>query len=177
MVTTNLNNMFLWIPSHEGSDETSFDLVQLISFPALHRLIHWCILPVPFWNVLFSWLLFSCQVVSNSVTTPWTVQAPLSMGFPRQEYFSGLPFPSLGDPPDPAIEPRSPALQTDALPSEPPGKPGSKHLLISWLQSPSAVILDPQKNKVWDCFHCFSLYFPWSDRTGCHDLRFLNVEL
>ena len=55
--------------------------------------------------------------------------------------------------------------------------PRSKRLLISWLQSPSAVILEPPKNKVWHCFHCFPNYFPWSDGTGCHDLRFLNVEL
>ena len=57
--------------------------------------------------------------------TPWTVayQAPLSMGFSRQGYWSGLPFPSPGDLPDPGIEPGSPVLQTDALPSEPPGKP------------------------------------------------------
>ena len=55
--------------------------------------------------------------------------------------------------------------------------PRSKHLFISWLQSPSAVILEPPKNKVWHCFHCFPIYFPWSDGTGCHDLRFLNVEL
>ena len=55
--------------------------------------------------------------------------------------------------------------------------PRSKRLLISWLQSPSAVILEPQKNKVWHCFHCFPIYFPWSDGTRCHDLRFLNVEL
>ena len=54
--------------------------------------------------------------------------------------------------------------------------PGSKRLLISWLQSPSAVILEPQKNKVWHCFHCFPIYFPWSNGTGCHDLRFLNAE-
>ena len=53
--------------------------------------------------------------------TPWTVayQAPLSMGFSRQEYWSGLPFPSPGDLPDPGIEPRSTTLQTDTLPSEP----------------------------------------------------------
>ena len=52
--------------------------------------------------------------------TPWTVapQAPLSMGFSRQEYWSGLPFPSPGDLPDPGIEPRSPTLQADALLSE-----------------------------------------------------------
>ena len=56
--------------------------------------------------------------------TPWMAayQAPRSMGFSRQEYWSGLPFPSPGDLPNPGIEPRSPALQTDALPSEPPGK-------------------------------------------------------
>ena len=55
--------------------------------------------------------------------TPWTVayQAPPSMGFSRQECWSGLPFPSPEDLPDPGIEPESPALQADALPSEPPG--------------------------------------------------------
>ena len=58
--------------------------------------------------------------------TLWTIahQAPLSMGFSRQEYWSGLPFPSPGDLPNPGIEPWSPALQADALSSEPPGKPG-----------------------------------------------------
>ena len=56
---------------------------------------------------------------------PWTVayQAPSSMEFSRQEYWSGLPFPSPGDLPDPGIEPGSPALQADTLPSEAPGKP------------------------------------------------------
>ena len=55
--------------------------------------------------------------------TPWTVvyQAPPSMGFSRQEYWSGVPFPFPGDIPDPGIEPWSPALQADALPSEPRG--------------------------------------------------------
>ena len=55
--------------------------------------------------------------------TSWTVarQAPLSMGFSRQEYWSGLPFPSPGDLPDPGIESGSPAFQADSLPSEPPG--------------------------------------------------------
>jgi len=57
--------------------------------------------------------------------TPWTVayQAPLSMGFSRQECWSGLPFPSPGDLPNPGIEPGSLALRADTLPSEPPGKP------------------------------------------------------
>ena len=54
--------------------------------------------------------------------------------------------------------------------------PRSKRLLISWLQSPSAVILELPQNKVWHCFHCFPIYFPWSDGTRCHDLSFLNVE-
>ena len=55
--------------------------------------------------------------------------------------------------------------------------PGSKRLLISWLQSPSAVILEPPKYKVSHGFYCFPIYFPWSDETRCHDLSFLNVEL
>ena len=56
--------------------------------------------------------------------TPWAAahQAPLSMEFSRQEYWSGLPFPSLGGLPNPGIEPLSPALQADILPSETPGK-------------------------------------------------------
>ena len=63
--------------------------------------------------------------VRPGLCNPWTVahQAPPSMGFSRQEYWSGLPFPSPGDLPDPVIEPRSPTLQADALTSAPPGKP------------------------------------------------------
>ena len=62
--------------------------------------------------------------------TPWTVayEAPLSIEFSRQEYWSGLPYPPPRDLPDPGIKPRSPALQADALPSEPPGKP-----LLGWM--------------------------------------------
>ena len=55
--------------------------------------------------------------------------------------------------------------------------PRSKCLLISWLQSPSAVTLEPPQNKFSHCFHCLPIYFPWSDGTRCHDLSFLNVEL
>ena len=67
----------------------------------------------------------SCSVISNPSANLWTVahQAPLSMEFPRQEYWSGLPFPSPGDLPDPGIEPSSLVLQADSLLSEPPGKP------------------------------------------------------
>ena len=65
------------------------------------------------------------SVLSDSCVTPWTVacQAPLSMGSPRQEYWSGSPFPSPGDLLDPGIEPTSPALQVDSLPSEPSSNP------------------------------------------------------
>ena len=60
--------------------------------------------------------------------TSWTVayQAPQSMEFSRHEYWSGLPFPSPGDLPNPGIEPRSSVLQADTLPSEPPGKLAGK---------------------------------------------------
>ena len=68
--------------------------------------------------------------------TLWTIahQAPPSMGFSRQEYWSGLPFPSPGDLPNPGIEPRSPTLQADALTSAPPGKPLEMRIgEIKWL--------------------------------------------
>ena len=56
--------------------------------------------------------------------TPWTVayQAPLPVGFSRQEFWSGLLLPSPGDLPNPGTEPGSPSLQADTLPSEPPGR-------------------------------------------------------
>ena len=55
--------------------------------------------------------------------------------------------------------------------------PRRKRLLISWLKSPSAVILEPKKNEVCHCFHCLPIYLPWSDRTRCHGPSFLNIEL
>ena len=63
--------------------------------------------------------------MSNSFVTLWTVacQAPMSMGFPKQECWSGLPFPSPGDIPDLGIEPGPPALQTDSLPLSHLGSP------------------------------------------------------
>ena len=77
---------------------------------------------------------FSCVRLS---VTPWTVayQAPPSLEFSRQDYLSGLPFPSPGDLPDPGIEPGSPMLQADALPSEPPEKPYSSHRSMTILKS------------------------------------------
>ena len=59
------------------------------------------------------------------LVTPWSIalQAPLSMGFSKQEYWSGLPFPSAGDLPNPGIAPWSPALQADSLPTELQWKP------------------------------------------------------
>ena len=54
--------------------------------------------------------------------------------------------------------------------------PRSKRLLISWLQSPSAMILEPKKDKAWHCFHCFPVYLPWSNGTRCHELSFLTAE-
>ena len=82
---------------------------------------HWVsrLLPCPSYCKVWShW------VMSDSVT-PWTVvyQDPPSMGFSRQKYWSRLPFPSPGDPPNPGIKPRFPALQVDPLPAGPPGKP------------------------------------------------------
>ena len=82
-------------------------------------------------------LLLSHWVVSDSFVTPWIVvhQAPLSMGFPRQEYWSGLSFPSPRDLPNPGIEPMSPALAGGFFTTEPPGSP------FKWYR-------DTNKNKI-----------------------------
>ena len=84
---------------------------------------------------MFVCVCVSCSVLSRFccvrlLATPWTVahQAPLSMGFSRQEYWNGFPFPSTGDLPDPEIEPGCPTLQAESLPSEPPGKPSDVYL-------------------------------------------------
>ena len=84
--------------------------------------------------------------------TPWTVayQAPLSMGFSRQGYWSGLPFPSPGDLPDPGIKPRSPTLQAEALPSEPPGKP--IYSLTTYLFILNCFCLRKSLGKAWCIF-------------------------
>ena len=83
--------------------------------------------------------------MSDSFVTPWTVarQAPLSVGFSRQEYWSGLPFPPPGDHPDPGIEHTSPALAGRFFISEPPVTPKSEFVSIfcicfHWL---SAILL------------------------------------
>ena len=75
----------------------------------------------------FQGYTITCVLLTQSCSTvcdPWTIacQASLSMEFPRQEYWSGLSFPSLGCIPNPGIEPESPELQADSLPSEPPCK-------------------------------------------------------
>ena len=99
-------------------------------------------MPIFAWNVpLISPIFLKVKVKSLShiwlFATPWTVahQDPLSMGFSRQECWSGLPFPSPGDLPDPGTEPRSPALQADALASEPPGKPNFLELICKFSHS------------------------------------------
>ena len=88
----------------------------------------------------WKWKLLSCVQL---LVTPWTVacQAPLSMEFPRQEYWHGEPFPSPGDLPNAGIESRSPSLQADFLPSEPPVGPLLLHpklclwdLIWHWVQ-------------------------------------------
>ena len=103
-------------------------------------------------NEILKWGLkvkSSRSVVCQLFATPLTVtyQAPLFMGFSRQEYWGGLLFPSPGDLPDPGIKPGSPALQTDALPSKLPGKPkiGTRpyNFFIIWFSiSPGAKVFN-----------------------------------
>ena len=88
-------------------------------------------------------------VLSNSSRPHLTRQAPLFMGFSKQEYWSGLPCAPPGDLPNPGIEPRSPALQADSLPAEPQGKPKN-----TWESSLSLLqqIFQTQESK-WGLLH------------------------
>ena len=85
-------------------------------------------------NYTSEWVSESCSVVFQLFATPWTIQ---SMEFSRPEYWSGWPFPSPGDRPNPGIKPRSPTLQADSLPVEPQGKPKNTGVgslsLLQWV--------------------------------------------
>ena len=89
-----------------------------------------------------------CSVPQSSLTlvTPGTVahQAPLSMGFPRQDYWSGLPFPSPGDLLNPGIKPVSPALAGKFFTTEPPEKP--KEVYMSLINQQINIDLQPQES-------------------------------
>ena len=104
-----------------GSDDTEIRYLIPSLLTASWLWLHYMVsLSLPLSNLKRWWKLLSCVQL---FATPWTVahQAPLSMGFSRQEYWSGLPFPSPGDLPDPGVKTRSPVLQADSLPSEAPG--------------------------------------------------------
>ena len=116
--------------------------------------------------------------------TLWTVahQAPLSMGFSRQEYWTGLPFPSPGDLPDPGIEPRSPALQADSLPTELQGKPLSLFYFIFWNLYLSHIYellcSFSLKKQNYMHFNASSFFFSFSYRHGTsYFLGFLPLAL
>ena len=87
-----------------------------------------------------------------TLVKPWTVarQAPLSVGFPRQESWSGLPCPAPGDLPNSGIGPRSPTPQVDSLPSESPGKP--KNTAVGSLSLLQGIFLTQELN--WGLLHC-----------------------
>ena len=92
----------------------------------LEYILHKKYVILPMWssNVLLPKVKVKSLSRVRLFVTQWTIayQVPLSVGFSRQEYWSGLPFPSPGDLPDPGIEPGSPVSRADSLPSEPPGK-------------------------------------------------------
>ena len=103
-----------WLKLHSGSQNLSSDEIFQICYVYL-------ITSFAFDNGGGGLVAKSCP----TFVTPWTIalQAPLSMGFPRQEYWSELPFPSPRDLPNPGFQPMTPTLQVESLPSEPPRKP------------------------------------------------------
>ena len=111
------------------------------------------------------WSIFSVYVsrsVMSDSAIPWTVanQAPLSMEISRQEYWSELPCPPPGDPPDPGIKPWSPALQADSLLSEPSGKPLLWKRCFNYIESCSQLIVElllSLRKTCWSCYTFCSL--------------------
>ena len=97
--------------------------------------------------------------------TPWTVahEAPPSMEFSRQEYWSGLPFPSLGDLPNLGIELRPSALQVDSLPSEQPGKPKNTEVLSLSLLQGNLLIQESNQGLL----HCRWILYQLATREAC----------
>ena len=103
-----------------------------------------------------------CCCCMSLFSTPWTVacQAPLSMGFSRQEYWSGFPCPSPGDLPDLGINPSSPTLQADSSPSEPWGKPKNTRVgSLSLLQ-----VIVPTQESNQGLLHCRQILYQLSYR-------------
>ena len=118
--------------------------------------------PIASWHV--SWPSFA-RIVSllrcvRLLATPWTVACQLlcPRGFSREEYWNGLPCPSPGDLPNPGIEPRSPALQVDSLPAEPPGEP--KNTGVGGLFLLQGI--SPTQELNWDLLHCRQILYQLS---------------
>ena len=111
---------------------------------------------------------YCCLVTKSCPTlvTPWTVarQAPLSMRFPRQEYCSGLPFPSLRDLPNPGIRPMTPTLQADSLPLNHQGSPQFSSLAIE--DEVTAITLEIIHQIVTKCLPCTRSYEGYRAKTG-----------
>ena len=113
--------------------------------------------------------------------TSWTVahQAPPSMGFSRQEHWSGLPFPSPGDLPDPGIEPRSPALQADAFTSELPRKPKNTRVVaISYSRRSSR----PRNQTCVSCIFCIGRWIlyhctTWETHAYMHTCVHIQIHV
>ena len=111
----------------------------------MYWVVVWILLPLSSANFLLHFLISKVKLLSRVwlFATPWTVayRAPPSMGFSRQEYWSGLPFPSPGVLPNPGIKPGSPVLWADALPSEP-------QVSIK-LDHPSQWLTEKLQSEVW----------------------------
>ena len=106
---------------------------------------------------------------------PWTVayQAPLFMEFSRQEYWSGLPFPSPGDLPNPGTEPGSPALQANSLPFEPPGK----HTLLVGMKTEQCAYCSTASFLILTLYYSWIKYNLWENCLMYYLCKFLWIYI
>ena len=142
-------------------------------FPVSSMLLHVLIFHSFYGWIMCVWVAQLCP----ALVTPWTVacQAPLSIGFSRQEYWSELSFPPPGDFPNPGIEPRSPTLQVDSLPSEPAGKP-SGWIIFHCIDTSHVVCFSVELIDVWIVslfFDCYGYCCNEHSFTGCFFLHLL----
>ena len=157
--------VFYYIESIFYSDFFSFYLLFLFQDP-IQETTFYLIVMRP--SASLDWQLHGGGgLVAKScltLATPWAVahQAPLSMGFSRQEYWSGLPFPSPGDLPDPGIQPRSPALQADSLPTELWGKSSYEDSYELWGKTVSWSIISP-----WSIIQTFCVVADLDSSEAC----------
>ena len=137
---------------------TALTARSLNHWPTREVPVHYILIIYYVQGTVFAIAVLSCSVMSDSWQPHGLHRFLCPWGFSRQEHWSGLPFPSPGDLPNPENELRSPTLQVNSLPSEPTGKP--KNTRVGSLSLLQGIFLAQEWN--WDFLHCRQILYQWS---------------